>query len=201
MKLRWAAGSPFVRKVTVTAIETGLDGRIERIETDYRPQDGELVRDNPLGRVPALIRDDGSVLADSPVICAWLDSLHDGPKLIPDAGEARWRALNLEGLGDGLCEAAIAVQRERSRPEDKRWDAWEERNATKVRATMGWLEANADLLDGPVTIGQIAVACALGWIELRVSDLIADSDTRWPRIMGWYRAFSERPSMRATVPR
>ena len=124
MKLRWAPGSPFVRKVTVTAIETGLDGRIERIETDYRPQDGALVRDNPLGRVPALIRDDGSVLADSPVICAWLDSLHDGPKLIPDAGEARWRALNLEGLGDGLGEAAIAVQRERSRPEDKRWDAW-----------------------------------------------------------------------------
>lgn len=201
MKLRWAPGSPFVRKVTVTALETGLDDRIERIETDYRPTDGDLVRDNPLGKVPALIRDDGSTLADSPVICAWLDSLHDGPKLIPAAGEARWQALNLEGLGDGLGEAAIAVMRERSRPDGKRWDAVEARNAAKFRNTMGWLEANSPVLDGPVTIGHIAVACALGWTAFRVPDLLADAATRWPRVMGWYRAFSERPSMRATVPR
>jgi glutathione S-transferase len=201
MKLRWAPGSPFVRKVTVTALETGLDDRIERIETDYRPTDGDLVRDNPLGKVPALIRDDGSTLADSPVICAWLDSLHDGPKLIPAAGEARWQALNLEGLGDGLGEAAIAVMRERSRPDGKRWDAFEERHAAKFRNTMGWLEANAPVLDGPVTIGHVAVACALGWTEFRVPDLLADAPTRWPRVMAWYRAFCERPSMRATMPR
>jgi glutathione S-transferase len=201
MKLRWAAGSPFVRKVTVTAIETGLDGRIERIDTDYRPLDSDLVKDNPLGKVPALIRDDGSVLADSPVICAWLDSLHDGPKLIPAEGEARWRALNLEGLGDGIGEAAIAVQRERNRPDGKRWDVWEDRNAEKFRNTMSWLDANARLLDGPVTIGQIAIACALGWTEFRVPDLLADAETRWPKVMAWYRKFCERPSMRATVPR
>lgn len=201
MKLRWAAGSPFVRKVTVTAMETGLDGRIERIATDHRSADSDLAKDNPLGKVPALIRDDGSVLADSPVICAYLDSLHDGPRIIPEKGEERWRALNLEGMGDGLGEAAINVMRERSRPDGKGWEVFEARNAAKFTRTMDWLEAHAAILDGPVTIGQIAVACALGWSELRVGDLLEGADTRWPGVMRWYRAFCERPSMQATVPR
>jgi len=201
MKLRWAAASPFVRKVTVTAIETGLDGRIERIDTDRHSPDSDLAKDNPLGRVPALIRDDGSMLADSPVICAYLDSLHGGPKLIPETGEARWRALNLEGLGDGLGETAIQVQRERGRPDGRYWDAWEARNAARFSRTMDWLETNAALLDGPVTIGQIAIACALGWTEFRLPDLLADADTRWPNLTRWYRGFRERPSMRATAPR
>lgn len=201
MKLRWAAASPFVRKVTVTALETGLDDRIERIDTDHHDPNSDLAKDNPLGKVPALIREDGTMLADSPVICAYLDSLHDGPKLIPEAGAARWQALNLEGLGDGLAEAAIQVQRERGRPDARYWDAWETRNAAKFERTMDWLEANAALLDGPVTIGQIAIACALGWTEFRLADLLENAEIRWPKLFGWYRTFCERPSMKATVPR
>ncbi len=201
MKLRWAAASPFVRKVTVTAIETGLDSRIERIPTDHHSPASGLAQDNPLGKVPALTCDDGRMLADSPVICAYLDSLHDGPKVIPAAGDARWQALNLEGLGDGLGEAAIQVQRERARPEDKYWDSWETRNAGKFHQTMDWLEANVAMLDGPVTIGQIAIACALGWTEFRLPDLLEGADGRWPRLMRWYRGFCERPSMKATAPK
>ena len=77
MKLRWAPGSPFVRKVTVTAIEAGLDDRIERMMTDYHKPDSDIIDQNPLGKVPAMILDDGDILIDSSVICAYLDSLHD----------------------------------------------------------------------------------------------------------------------------
>lgn len=201
MKLRWAQASPFVRKVTVTAIETGLDDRIERIETDHRAAVSDLVNDNPLGKVPALLCDDGTTLADSPVICAYLDSLHDGAKLIPAEGAARWGTLNLEGLADGMAEAAINVMRERSRPAEKGWDVFEERNAGKVTRTMSWIEDHADLLDGPVTLGHIALGCAIGWTELRVDDLLEDRASRWPRVSKWYDEFEQRRSMQATKPR
>ena len=78
MKLRWAPGAPFVRKVMVTAIEVGLEDRVEKFGTNYADPDSDFVRSSPLGKVSALILDDGMVLANSPVVCAYLDSLHDG---------------------------------------------------------------------------------------------------------------------------
>lgn len=201
MKLRWAPGSPFVRKVMVTAIEAGLDDRIERVETNYADPDNNFITDNPLGKVPALILDDGTVLANSPVICAYLDSLHDGEKLIPTDGPAHWQALHLEGLADGLCESAIGVMRENVRPEDKQWDAFRDRQWSKVERTMGWLDGNADILEGPVTIGHVALGCAIGWTIFRLSDRLGDWRTRWPHVAKWYAAFEQRPSMQATAPR
>ncbi len=200
MKLRWAPASPFVRKVTVTALEIGLDSRIERVATDYHDPESDIVEHNPLGKVPALIRDDGSVLADSPVICAYLDSLGDGVKVIPPDGEARWQALQLEGLADGLLEQAIAVQRERGRPEDKRWQTATDRAWAKVERTLDWIEANPAILDGPINIGQIALGCALGWIEYRMAGMLGEWRARWPRVGRWHDDFAARPSMQATVP-
>lgn len=201
MKLRWASGSPFVRKVTVTALETGLDNRIERIETDHHAADSGLSDDNPLGKVPALIRDDGSVLADSPVICAYLDSLHDGPKLIPEQAEARWQALHLEGLADGMGDAAIAVMRERGRPDGKQWDQFSDRQWGKFERTMDWIDANGPILSGPITIGHVALACAIGWTRFRLNDKLADWETRWPVVAHWYQEVNQRPSLQATIPR
>lgn len=201
MKLRWAAGSPFVRKVMVTAYETGLEPKIERITTDYHAPGSDISSHNPLGKVPALIADDGRIVIDSPVICAYLDSLHKGPKMIPDGGDARWNALHLEALADGMLDAAIAVQRERGRPEDKRWPDWVDRQWVKFERAMDWLDKNAKVLEGPVTLGQIAVGCALGWIEFRLKDKLGDWDKRWPALARWYRKFAERPSMKATMPK
>jgi glutathione S-transferase len=201
MKLRFAAGSPFVRKVTVTAIETGLDGRIERVPTDFAdPTDG-LARDNPLGRVPTLITDDGKPMIESSVICAWLDGQHDGAKLIPKQPEARRNALWLEALADGMTESAIAVQRERARPAEKYWEDWESRNWAKVERTLDAIDSNAALLNGDLTIGQIALGCGLGWILLRLPDKLEGWEERWPAIAAWHAAFSERPSMQATAPK
>ena len=200
MNLRFAAGSPFVRKVTVTAIETGLDDRIARVPTDHRDPNDPLHGDNPLGKVPAMTLDDGRVLIESSIICAYLDTLHDGPRLIPEVGDARQDALFLEAVAGGMTDAAIAVQRERGRPEDKRWDAFEARQWTKVERSMDVLEKRADDLDGPLTIGQIAVACALGWMEYRLGDKLGDWGKRCPRLERWFREFSKRPSMQATMP-
>ena len=201
MKLRWTSGSPFVRKVMVTAIEAGLADRIEKIETDYTDPDADFIGANPLGKVPALTLDDGMVLADSPVICAYLDSLHDGAKLIPPEGPARWQALHLEGLADGLCESAIAVARENARPDDKQWDALRDRQWSKVERTMSWLDGHGEYLEGAVTIGHVALGCAIGWILFRLSDCLGDWQARWPNVARWYRAFEQRPSMQATRPR
>ncbi len=201
MKLRWAPASPFVRKVMVTAMETGQDNRIERMPTDYHDPDSDIADHNPLGKVPALILDDGSILIDSPVICAYLDSLHDGAKIIPDDPAQRWRVLSLEGLGDGMTEAAITVQRERGRPEDKRMATVVERHWDKFESAMDWIEGSADeVLRGPINIGQIAVACGLGWIEFRMKDVLGDWREDWPSTAKWYDEFSARPSMRDTAP-
>lgn len=200
MKLRWAPASPFVRKVTVTALEIGIDSRIERVTTDYHDPKSDIIEHNPLGKVPALIRDDGSVLVDSPVICAYLDSLGGDAHVIPPDGEARWQALQLEGLADGLLEQAIAVQRERGRPEDKRWQTATDRAWAKVERTLDWIEADPAMLEGKVDIGQIALGCALGWIEYRMSEMLGDWRARWPAVGSWYDGFAARPSMRATAP-
>lgn len=201
MKLRWAPGSPFARKVMATAIECGLEDRIEKIETNYADPDNDFIRDNPLGKVPALILDDGTVLANSPVICAYLDGLHDGEKLIPVDGPARWQALHLEGLADGLCESAIGVMRENVRPDEKQWDAVRDRQWSKVERTMAWLDDHAEILKGPVTIGHVALACAIGWTIFRLLDRLGDWHERWPNVALWYSDFEQRPSMQATLPR
>lgn len=201
MKLCWASGSPFVRKVMVTAIESGLEDRIERVETNYADPDNDFVQDNPLGKVPALALDDGSVLADSAVICAYLDSLHDGEKLLPADGPKRWQALHLEGLADGLCESAIGVMRENVRPPGKQWDSFRDRQWSKVERTMGWLDDHQEILQGPVTIGHVALGCAIGWTVFRLGDRLGAWQTRWPNIAKWFGEFEQRPSMQATVPR
>ncbi len=102
MKLRYSPTSPYVRKVSVTALELGLTERIARVPTDTQDRESGIAEHNPLGKVPALILDDGGVLYDSPVICEYLDSLHDGPPMFPAAGPARWTALRQQALGDGI---------------------------------------------------------------------------------------------------
>jgi glutathione S-transferase len=186
----------------VTAIEIGLESRIDKIETDYAAPDEGFVRDNPLGKVPALVLEDGTALANSSVICAYLDSLHSGNKLIPEDGQARWQALHLEGIADGLCESAIGVMRENGRPDDKQWDSFRDRQWSKVERALDWLNEDAKILEAPaVTIGHVALGCAFGWTIFRLSDRLGDWQKQWPHVAHWYEEFQKRPSMQATVPR
>lgn len=199
MKLRYSPLSPFVRKVSVTLIEIGLEDKVERIPTDVWDPATDIAKDNPLGKVPALITDDGQVLYDSPVICEYLDGLHDGDKLFPASGQARWQALRLQALGDGMSEAGIATLLETRRPEELQYEKWMARQTAAILRAMDALESETDGLEGPLTIGQVAVGCSVGWLDFRFPDLGWRQDR--PGLAEWFEGFNERPSMTATVPK
>ena len=201
MKLRYAPTSPYVRKVLVSAMETGLEERIERVSTNVWDPATDIQVDNPLGKVPALTTDDGAVLCDSPLICEYLDTLHDGQPLIPHSGAERWRVLNTAALGDGIMDGAVTrIIEVKMRPEALRWDDWLARQKGKIFKALDTLEGQVDQAPttGAVNLGQIAVACALGYLDFRFPD-DAWREGR-PGLAAWYKAFADRPSMQATVP-
>lgn len=198
MKLRFSGASPYVRKVMAVAHETGLEGKIERIPTNVWSPDTDIGKDNPLGKVPALITDDGEVLYDSPVICEYLDSLSGRAKLFPAPGAARWKALKLQALADGVLDAAILRRVETQRPIELQSKTWLERQATVVKRGLDTLEREAGGWSDAVTIGQIAAGCACGWLDFRFGH--EDWRPSRPKLAAWYERFAKRPSMRATVP-
>lgn len=202
MKLRYSAASPFVRKVMVVALETGLAPRIERIPTTVAPiqENPDYQREYPLIKVPALVTDEGAVLYDSRVICEYLDSLHQGPKLFPASGEARWTALRRQALGDGICEAAVLTRYETFlRPEEKRWDQWIDGQMRKVRGALDALEAEAPGFGNGIDIGLVAIGCALGYLDLRYESEHWRSSR--PKLAAWYEKFAARASMLETQPK
>jgi glutathione S-transferase len=201
MKLFHSTTSPYVRKVMVTAIEKGLDGKIEKLSTGASPikREGELPKSNPLGKVPCLITDDGRALFDSRVICAYIDSLKS-PPLIPADGKERFDSMTLEALGDGFLDAGLLLRYESTlRPEAKRWDDWLGGQMAKITGAMDALETTyAGQLTRPLTVGQIAVACALGWFDFRYGHV--DWRTGRPKLAAFAKSIGERASMKATMP-
>ena len=197
MKLHARPASPFARKVRVAIIEMGLVERVE-IAMAQSPEESRaaLGPHNPLAKVPTLVLDDGTSLYDSRVIVEYLDSLHDRAKLFPRAGAERWRVLKLQALGDGIGDAAALMGGEMGRSDAQRSQGALDRHWDKIQAATGVLEDKMALLDGPPNIGQIAVACGLGYCDFRLTGH-AWRDGR-PKLAQWIAAFNERPSMQAT---
>ncbi|NJO55828.1 MAG: glutathione S-transferase family protein [Rhodospirillales bacterium] len=173
---------------------------IERVPTNIQAASAEFVATNPLGKVPALVTDEGCVLYDSPVICEYLDSLHDGAPLFPSPGKLRWQALRRQALADGIADAAVLCRMELSaRPEPLRWAEWVERQRSKIERALDELNAeSADNGERTVTIGDIAVGCALGYLDFRFET--QDWRGSRPALAGWYASFAQRPSMQASAP-
>jgi glutathione S-transferase len=198
MKLHWSPRSPYVRKVMVVAHELGLAQQIETVRTvvgGTTPHQ-ELMRENPLGKIPTLVLEDGTILYDSPVICEYLDTLHEGAKLFP-AWPERLVALRRLALGDGMLDIALAWLGERFRPPERRSEQhmalWE----TKLRACVDALE-HETLNDGSFTIGHIAIGIALSYLDFRFADLAwRDGHTR---LAEWHARFNARPSVLANPP-
>ena len=197
MKLCYSLTSPYVRKVVVCAAEMGLSDRIELALIGLQNA-AELRQDNPLGKVPALVTEAGEALYDSPVICEYLDSLHDGEKLFPASGDARWRALRLQALGDGVLDAAVFTVMEGRRPESERSPGFVELQKRKIGDALDALEADAGELGGALDIGAITVGCALGYLDFRLSE--DGWRTGRPGLAAWYEDHARRPSMVASVP-
>ena len=200
MKLYYAAASPFVRKVLVQAIETGVADKLENVTTVTAPinVNPDLEKANPIKKIPALETEHG-VLFDSRVICEYLDSLHDGPKAFPTDGPARWTALRLQALGDGIMDAGVLSRYEGFlRPEDKRWDDWLAAQTGKIVGGLDAANAEAGSFGDRVDIGTISIACAIGYLDFRFGDM------GWRNgraaLADWYETFSARPSMDQTKP-
>ena len=199
MKLYISTTSPFSRKARVIVHEHGLNETVTEVQTNPLTSE-ELRRINPLGKVPALALSDGSVLFDSPVICEYLDNLGGGRffpgKSIFRPTSGRWRALTMQALGDGLAEAAIICVHEGRRPE-------EVRNNEAIAKAMAAINRTLDALDRArfpesPTIGEIAVGCAIGYIDFRLAEL-AWRGTR-PKLRDWYEQMAGYASMQATRP-
>ena len=198
MKLHWSPRSPYVRKVMVCAHELGLNDRIELVRSVaamIQPNE-QLMRDNPLSKIPTLVLDDGRVLFDSLVICEYLSDMAGGT-LFPAAPEAKWQALRWHAFGDGLLDALILWrnERERAAPSPELVDAFDR----KTRASLALLDAEAGPLGAAsFSIGHITLACALGYLDYRFGAL------GWralaPRLSAWNETLSVRPSIQATVP-
>lgn len=198
MKLYYSSTSPYVRKVNVCAIELGLDEKLERIITNPWEMDKELLADNPLSKVPTLITDDGMALYDSPVICEYLDSMVGAHTLFPPGGNERWLALRIQALGDGILDAAVLRFLERKRAAAQQSSEWDEMQRSTITRALDYLQSNVNEWGEHISIGQIAVACALGYLDFR----FAEEDWReaQPGLVNWYLAFANRPSMQATLP-
>ena len=153
MKLCFSATSPYVRKVRACAITRGIDGLIELVPTDANASLPEFVAINPLSKVPALVADDGVALFDSPVICEYLDSVGDGQPMFPGHGAARWRALRLQALGDGILDASVPRRGEMMNPQDEGRAAW----IARQKAAVDRAALEADPPHHAIDIGSIYV--------------------------------------------
>jgi glutathione S-transferase len=197
MKLLYQTHSPYARKALVFAHEAGLAARIEVVHQQTSPtrRNEHVFAENPLGKVPVLLRPGLPPIFDSDVICEYLDTLHAGRKLIPADGESRWRALRVQAVAQGLADAGIAIRWETvRRPQELRYPPLRDGYIEKLVSAYDWLERELDV-DSPVHVGHIAAATCLGWLEFR--ELPGFRAGR-PRLVAWFDEFAARPSMRAT---
>lgn len=198
MILRSAPASPFGRKCKISASALGIIGQLEITRANPNDPDDPISGENPLGKIPALILDDGAILYDSRVICEYFDHLAGGGKLIP-TDETRWPALTLQALCDGILDAGILqVYEKRFRPEDKRHQEWVDRQRGKVSRALAHLEANTPEMGASPNIGDITLACALGYQDFRFGGAWREGH---PNLVAWLDTFTAAvPAYNDTIP-
>jgi len=196
MKITASGASPYVRKVMACAIARGIDQQLEK--WTIATTDPVLSNSNPLGKVPTLINDEGVALFDSPVICEFLDSIGSAPALFPAAGPARWAALRLQAIGDGILDASQPRRREIALPQDEGRVGYIDLQRGKVTRAVEMLEKEAASLGALKSVGDIAVACALGYLDFRFAN------EPWrpghPKLEAWYASVVSLPPMAKTAP-
>lgn len=183
-----APASPFGRKVRIAASLLGLAGDIEVRPTDTNdPTDG-IRKQNPLGKIPVLIVEDGTAYYDSRVIVEYLDHRAGGGRIIPAEAKARFAALRLQALCDGICDASLLqIYEIRYRAPEKHEQKWLDLQSGKVARALSVLEADPPRLDPLPDVGQIALACVLGYRDLRFEGAWRKDH---PRLVAWHDQFA-----------
>ncbi len=197
MKLRFSAGSPFVRKVWVAALETGLADSIKRVMVSPINPDDVTSSPSPLGKIPCLEADDGTVLYDSPVIMDYFNSLLDDNNLIPADGAAHWTTKRYQALGDGMLGCTVNIFVEKMRKPERQSRGWIAHNKAAVDRAIASLESEVDDLSDVIDAGTITLAVALSFVDKHFPDDAWRTD--FPKLAAWSDAFNRRPSMRSTV--
>ena len=199
LTLRSSPSSPFVRKVRIAASVLGLDREIGLAPADTMNASDTVRLQNPLGKIPALVLEDGAVLFDSRVILEYLDHRAGGGRIIPTDVDARLAALRLQALADGMMDASVLLVYEgRWRAPERHEPKWIEHQAGKVERTLAALEAAPPALSPTPDVGQIALACALGYRDFRFGEAWRRDH---PRLVAWLDRFAARvPAFAATAP-
>ena len=196
--LHSSPSSPFGRKVLLAASVLGLDAILLVEPTDTNEPDDRFLKQNPLGKIPVLITEDGQAIFDSRVILEYLDHRAGGGRIIPvDAG--RFDVLRMQAMADGMADAALLmVYEKRFRPENMRYEPWLKRQQEKVDRTLAVLEAAPPRLGSTLDAGAIALACSLGYLDLRFEGAWRATH---PRLVAWLDDFSARlPAFERTRP-
>ena len=199
MLIRTSFGSPFGRKARIAVSVLGLDGKVKVESATTQDPADPLRQQNPLGKIPVLVLDDGSAIFDSPVILEYLDHVAGGGKILPTEFKARLDALKLQALADGIMDASILIVYEgRYRPAEKHEQKWLDLQQGKIDRSLAALDASPPAVDALPNVGQISLACALGYREFRFPGALKKS---CPRLTGWLETFAARvPSFEATKP-
>ncbi len=196
--LRSANASPFARKVRIAAALAGLGDSLKLDNVVPGSDDDPINQQNPLGKLPVLLLEDGRTIYDSPVIVEYLDAVAGPGTLIPTETDARFDALRLQALGDGILDAAILIVYEgRYRPDQEPYEPWLAFQRGKIERGLAALAADLPSID-PVTVGTITVACALGYLDFRKQ---VDWRPKYPALVPWLDAFAEAvPAFEDTRP-
>lgn len=200
MKIYISPASPFARKCLVVAHEVGLADQIEILPSFAHPvnRNAAILSSNPLGQVPILLTEDGQALYDSRVICEYLNDRAQG-SIFPTHPADKWAVQIDQALADGILDAALLARyEETARPAEFQWAPWVQGQMDKVDGALQHFNDKATELGGRVDIGTITLGCALGYLDLRFSDL--GWRATCPVLAAWYEIFSMRPSMQATLP-
>lgn len=195
MLLYYSPTSPFARKARVVVREHGLKPAVNEMTVNPYEDDPSLILANPLGQVPTLVLNDGQVLLDSPVICAYLDALGDGPSLFPAGGRERWRTLTHVALADGVMTQALSAVMERRRSIQIQNPDIIARALSKIERALGALERYVQV-ERPWNMAHVALASALGYLEFRHPDYLWKPV--YPDLAKWFAIASERLALADT---
>jgi glutathione S-transferase len=194
LKIHFSPASPYVRKCVAVALHHGIP--LERVATNPHESPAHLLADNPLSKVPSLVTDEGLTLNNSPVITEYLDHLGKGAKLYPTPGPARWKALAVAALADGILDAAVGRRLQSQLPQDEGRQKFDARQKAAVTRALDALEAMD--LSGPLDIGTVGVVSALGYLDFRFAH--EPWRATHPKLAAFYAAQMKNPIFAETAP-
>lgn len=198
MKLFYSNTSPYSRKVRLTILVKGLQEQVQMSLCNPFADVTELLKVNPLGKIPTLVCDDGQAIYDSPVICEYLDTLGRGDRLLPDRGAERWEVLRRQALADGIIDLSYNIVMERRRAQAEQSPACIDDWLKQIDRAMDQVEVECDRTGASFDLGQLVLICALEYLDFRIKDY--DWRQAHPRTAQWLAAHAPDENIVATRP-